>query len=105
MSVEDFKKFGQMCVDDLEVRKKAREIGFDNLEGVAAYGKELGLDFSVDDMKAMADEIGVTDQELSEEELEKVAGGIFSATACAVAGAVGSVAGGAASVSSAAGAW
>ena len=106
MSVENFKKFGQKCVDDLDVRKKAKEIGFDDLEGIVAYGKELGLDFSVDDMQAMADELGLSaDQELSDEDLEKVAGGIFSATACAVAGAVGSVVGGSASVAQAAGAW
>jgi len=105
MSVENFKKFGQKCVDDSDVRKKAKEIGFDDLEGIVAYGKELGLDFSIDDMQSMADELGLSDQELSDEDLEKVAGGIFSATACAVAGAVGSVAGGSASVASAAGAW
>ena len=105
MSVENFKKFGKMCAENEDIRKKAKEIGIGNLDGVVAYGKELGLDFSMDDIKALGDEVGVTGQELSEEELEKVAGGFVTTTAAVVAGGVGSAAGGAATVATAAGAW
>ena len=105
MSVENFKKFGQMCAEKEDVRKKAKEIGIDNLDGVVAYGKELGLDFSVDDIKALGDEAGITDQELSDKELEKVAGGFVTTTAAVVAGGVGGALGGGATVATAAGAW
>ena len=105
MSVENFKKFGQMCAEKEDVRKKAKEIGIDNLDGVVAYGKKLGLDFSLDDIKALGDEAGITDQELSDEELEKVAGGFVTTTAAVVAGGIGGALGGAATVATAAGAW
>ena len=91
MSVADFKKLGQMCAENEDIRKKAKEIGIDNLDGIIAYGKELGLDFSVDDMKALADEAGITEGELSEEQLEKVAGGVVTTTALAAVSAVSAV--------------
>jgi predicted ribosomally synthesized peptide with nif11-like leader len=105
MSVEDFKKFGQMCTENEDVRKKAKKIIMENHEGLIPYGKELGFDFTADDIKTLEEEAGVTDQELSEEQLEKVAGGFVTTTAAVVAGGIGSAAGGAATVATAAGAW
>ena len=84
MSVENFKKFGQMCADNIEVRNKAKEIGEYNVEGLVAYSKELGLEFSVEDMQAVVDEAGITQDELSEEQLEQIAGGVATTTAGAV---------------------
>lgn len=86
MSVADFKKYGQLIVDNEEVRQKAKEIGMNNLEGQIAYAKELGLEFTVDDMKDMAEEAGISTDELSDEQLEQVAGGGVSTTAALVTG-------------------
>ncbi len=77
MSVENLKKYGIMCAEKDDVRAKAKEIGVDNADGQIAYAKELGLEFSRQDMEDLAKEAGITgNDELSEEDLEKVAGGI-----------------------------
>ena len=96
MSVEDFKKFGQMCAEDEAIREKVKEIGLDNIEGWITYSKdELGLEFDKDDIQALAEETPPVD-ELSEDQLEQVAGGFVSSTAAAVVGAVAGVVGAAA---------
>jgi len=80
MSVENFKKFGQICAEDVKVRQKVKEIGIGNIDGWIAYSKsEFGLEFDKRDIQALADEIRPT-EELSDEELEQVAGGVVSTT-------------------------
>lgn len=89
MSIEDLKKYGQMCAEKEEIRNRAKEIGIENIAGQMAYAKELGLVFNQEDMEALAKEAGVgQSDELSEEDLEKVAGGIVSTTAVMVSCAV-----------------
>jgi predicted ribosomally synthesized peptide with nif11-like leader len=78
MSVEHLKAYGKLIAENEEIKNKAKEIGFD-VEGQIAYGKELGFDFSMEDMQALAEEAGVSEDELSEEQLEQIAGGILSA--------------------------
>ena len=97
MSVENFKKFGQLCAEDEKVREKVKQIGVENIDGWIEYSKnELGLEFSKEDMQAMAEEVGPV-EELSEDQLEQVAGGFVTSTAAAVGSAV---AGGIAAISS-----
>jgi predicted ribosomally synthesized peptide with nif11-like leader len=85
MSVENLKKYGELCAKDTEVRKKAKEIGIEDLDGQIAYGKSLGLEFSREDFAALAKEAGMDGKnELSEEDLKKVAGGFATTTAIAV---------------------
>jgi predicted ribosomally synthesized peptide with nif11-like leader len=87
MSVEDLKKFGQMCNEKEEVRTKAKAIGIDNIDAQIAYAKELGLHFTQEDLVALAKESGLAkSDELSEEDLEKVAGGVVTVTVGAVLG-------------------
>ena len=96
MSVADLKKYGQICQEDQTVRQRAKEIGMANLDGQIAYGKELGLEFNKDDLQALADEAGMSKGELSEEQLEQIAGGCTTITilaAVAVTGALGVIAG------------
>ena len=92
MSVVDFKKYGQMISEDEKVRAKAKEIGISDPDGQIAYAKTLGLEFTVNDMEELVKETGVSKDELSEEDLEMVAGGVFS-TIAAVIGVIGAVAG------------
>jgi predicted ribosomally synthesized peptide with nif11-like leader len=87
ISVANLKKYGQMCREDLTVRQRAKEIGLANLDGQIAYGKELGLEFNENDVQAFADEAGISKDELSEEQLEQIAGGCATLT-IAVGGAV-----------------
>ena len=89
MSVEDLKKYGKMCADDPDVRKKAKEIGMEDVDGQITYAKQLGLTFTKEDLEALAKEAGLSKKdELSEEDLEKVAGGFVSTTALLVGSAV-----------------
>ena len=89
MSIENLKKFGKLCAEDKTVKARAKEIGMDNPEGLIAYAKdELDLEFDQEDMKALAKESGSSRDELSEEDLEKIAGGTWSVTADAGIGVV-----------------
>jgi hypothetical protein len=90
MSVENLKKYGKMCAESEEIREKAREIGLHDLDGHIAHGHSLGLEFSVDDFAALGKEAGLDGKnEISEEDLKKVAGGDYTLTSAEVsAGAV-----------------
>ena len=83
MSVENLKKFGMLCAENEDVRKRAKEIGLNDFEGLMAYGREMNLDFSREDLATLAKDAGVSRQELSEEQLEQVAGGIYTMTVVA----------------------
>ena len=99
MSVENFKKFGQMCAEDKNVREKVKEIGIDNVEGWITYSRdELGLEFDTEDVQALAAEEVPSLDELNEDQLEQIAGGVVTSTGAAVAGAAASVAGSAVAV-------
>lgn len=76
MGIDNLKKFSKLCAEDENIRAKAKEIGFNNIEGLIDYAREeLGLDFNQDDMAAFAKQGGTSLDELSEEDLEKVSGG------------------------------
>lgn len=83
MSVESFKEFSQRVATDEDVFEKVKEIGQTDIEGIINYADELGYSFSVNDMVETAKEAGVNVDELSEEQLEKVAGGAVTVTAAA----------------------
>jgi predicted ribosomally synthesized peptide with nif11-like leader len=79
VSIENLKKYGELCAKDERVRARAKEIGIQDADGQIAYGKSLGLEFSREDFEALAKEIGLDGKsELSEEELKKVAGGVWT---------------------------
>lgn len=76
MSIDNLKKFSKLCAEDENIKARVKEIGFSNHKELMAYaGVELGLDFSHDDIATLASEGGTSLDELSEEDLEKVAGG------------------------------
>lgn len=106
MSVEDLKKYGQMCAEDDTVRSEAKKIGIDDIDGQIAHAKTLGLDFDNDDLQSLAREMQ-TEGELSEDDLEAVAGGVVTTTAAvvgsAVVGAAAGVVGASAAVTSSTG--
>jgi predicted ribosomally synthesized peptide with nif11-like leader len=96
VSVENLKKYGKMCEENEETRARAKEIGINDIDGQIAYAKTLGLEFSREDIKVLGKEAGLEKQdELNEEELKKVAGGLFTVTltvGAAIAG-IGALAG------------
>ena len=90
MSVENLKEYARRCAEEPELRAKARAIGTEDMEKHQRHAASLGLDWTIDDMAAFrkemieaADDLG----DLSEEDLEQVAGG-FVTTTVAVAVAV-----------------
>ena len=87
MSVQDLKAYGKLCVENPTHMKRAKAIGLQNVKGQAEYAKTLGLNFDKGDMEALAKEVQPK-TELSESELSKVAGGVVTTVAAAVAGAV-----------------
>ncbi len=76
MSIEDVKKYGQMIAERPEVRARAKEIGLNDVPGQIAYAKTLGFEFTKEDMANAAKEAGLSTPELSDEQLQKIAGGL-----------------------------
>ena len=99
MSVEDLKKYGKLCVEDPAVKAKAKEIGLDNIEGQVEYAKSLGFNFTGEDLVELSKEVS-PQGELSDEDLEAVAGGFVTTTAAAVVGAAAGVVSAGAAVTS-----
>lgn len=76
MSLDNLKKFRELCAKNGVVMAKAKEIGVDNTEELIAYaGQEFDLAFSSDDIAALAKEGGAAMDELSDEDLDRVSGG------------------------------
>ena len=107
MSVEDLKKYSQMCVQDDALKVKAKDIGLENIDGQIEQAKTLGLNFTKEDLEVLAKEVGAGEAELSDDDLESVAGGFVTALAAAVVGAAVGVGTAATSVTSttAGGGW
>ena len=94
MSVDDFVKFSRKAEEDPVVRTKIKEMGLENIDGWIKYAKdELNLEFTKNDMQVVADNAGSVTEELTEEQLENIAGGFVSSTGAAVAGGVAAAAG------------
>ena len=94
MSVEDLKKYGKMCAEDEALKTKAKTMELD-IDKHIAHGKELGLEFGPEDFRALGEESGFSEDELTDEQLEMVAGGVALATGVVVAGmAIGALVGG-----------
>ena len=112
MSVSNLREYARRCASESEVREKARAFGLDNLEAHIDLAKSMGLEWSVGDMVAFQREMVDAEgdlEDLSEEELQEVAGGVCTTTAIvvtsvAVGAAAGAVAGGAVAGSVAGGA-
>lgn len=76
MSTAAFKEFAVKVMEDEELKAKAKEIGMENVDGIIALAKENGYDVSMDDLIEMAKELQ-PQEELSDDDLDKVAGGFI----------------------------
>ncbi len=97
MSVENLKEYARRCASDPDLRAVAKTIGMSDLEEHIRHAGSLGLDWTRADLVAFRKEVigdGEVDDlvDLTEEELEQVAGGVFVVT-LVVAGVVGAAAG------------
>ena len=108
MSLENLKEYASRCATDPDLLVAAKSIGIADIEEHIRHAGSLGLDWTKDDLVAFRKEItddGFEDlADLTEDELEQVAGGgIFATIGAAVAVGVG-VGAGVAAVAGAAGA-
>ena len=90
MSLENLKEYARRCATEEDLRSKAKEIGVSNLDAHMSLAGSLGLDWSAEDMKNLQREVFSSHDnvdDLSEEELEMVAGGLVTTTAAVVVGA------------------
>lgn len=85
MSVEALRDFGKRVLEDPELKQKAKEIGIANVDGIIDLAKQNGFEISKEDFENLAKEFKAND-ELSEEDLDKVAGGIITVGLAAAAG-------------------
>lgn len=97
MSLENVKEYVRRCVTEPELRDKARAIGLTDADEHMRHAKSLGLEWTRRDMVNFRNEVVGPDDDLadmSDEELEMVAGGVCTTTAVVVSGVVaGAVAG------------
>jgi len=111
MSVDALKEFGKKCIEDEEMKKKVKEMSMKNITAIISFAKENGYDISKEDFKKLGDEVQGSG-ELSEDQLEQVAGGIVTSTAAVVvggnpwdSGVVGVPAGAASAAATSSGGW
>ena len=83
MSVEAVKGFIEKIGGDEVLAEKFKTAGVD-VNAVIALGKENGFEFTAQDMKTVHDEMSQSGTELSDEDLEKVAGGFVTSTVAGV---------------------
>lgn len=84
MSLENLQKFGELCEQDAEVGSRVKEIGMDPDAVIKYAAEEHQLEFTQDDLLELAQKAGNSTDELDEDDLDKIAGGVLSATMLAV---------------------
>lgn len=78
---EDFIKLLNLAGTDEDVAKYIGKLGTGSRAELIAYGKEKGLNFTEEDMDNVGDEIFSASNELSDEDLEQIAGGVIGLVA------------------------
>ena len=92
MSVENLREYAQRCANDPVLLAKAKEFGLMDVEQHMQQSETLGLDWTMDDLVAFRKEVidsGEDLEDLSEEELEQVAGGIATIGVAVVVAVIG----------------
>ena len=78
MSISALQEYARRCAEDAALRDAARKLGLLNIDGHVELASSLGLDWTVDDLidyqRELVDAQGGVD-ELSDEDLEWIAGG------------------------------
>lgn len=97
MSLDNLQEYARRCATDPDLRAAARAIGMTDMEEHMRHAGSLGLDWTRADLVAFRKEVIGDDEvddlvDLTEEELERVAGGAVAASLAAavmVSGVVG----------------
>ena len=89
--MKNLKRFIKLSEENAEVKSKLNELGFSDPSAIINYGKELGYEFTEQDLEQLGNSLLEQSEELSDEELEQVAGGfidLVTFAACIAAGVV-----------------
>ena len=91
---KQFMEFTKLAETDNEIAKRVAELT-NNPQGLIEFGKEKGFVFNARDMEEVAKKLMAQEEEINDEELETVAGGVLLGILLVVSGiaAVGAVAG------------
>ena len=87
MALEHLKEYARRCATEDAVGRRAKAIGLTDIDGHIRHAKSLGLEWTRRDMVNFRNQVIDTDDELaqmSDEELELVAGGVCTTTAVVV---------------------
>ena len=91
MSVENLKEYARRCANEPELRAKAKAIGLTDMDAHMQQARGLELDWTASDLVDFRKEVIDAEgdlEDLSEEELERVAGGVVLVGVAIVAGSV-----------------
>ncbi|MCL6611575.1 MAG: Nif11-like leader peptide family RiPP precursor [Peptococcaceae bacterium] len=87
--MQNLHRFVQLVGENAEIAQKVQEISFNDPKAIVAYAGELGFEFDERDLEEFGSKMLEKADELSEEELDQVAGGAVPAIlTVAAAGAV-----------------
>ncbi|MGE4267221.1 MAG: Nif11-like leader peptide family RiPP precursor [Deferribacterales bacterium] len=89
--MKNLKNFMRFSGSNEDVKRKLAELGFGDPQAVVSYAKELGYEFSEKDLDEFSKQLLDKSEELSDEDLEKVAGGFTLVAALLVAAALAAV--------------
>ena len=84
MSVENLKEYARRCAVDPELRTAAKDIGMGNMDEHMRQAESIGLAWDRSDLVEFQKEMTGTEgdlEDISEEELDQVAGGVITTTA------------------------
>ncbi|MGE4267220.1 MAG: Nif11-like leader peptide family RiPP precursor [Deferribacterales bacterium] len=75
--MKNLKSFMRFSGGNEDVKRRLAELGFGDPQAVVNYAKELGYEFSEKDLDEFSKQLLDKSEELSDEDLEKVAGGFL----------------------------
>ena len=85
--MQNLNRFVQLVGENAEIAQKVQEIGFSDPGAIIACARELGFAFDERDLEDFGSQMLEQSDELSEEELEQVAGGVWPGVVLGVAAA------------------
>jgi len=91
LGAQNLVKLLSLSDTDEDVAKRLNELSTTSKAEFINYGKEKGLDFTEEDMNVISNELFGASDELTDADLEDVAGGITAVVAAAVGGLVAGV--------------
>ena len=91
MSLDNLREYSRRIASDADLLAEAKAFGLTDMEAHMRKADSMGLNWSMEDMVALRKEVTESEgdiEDLTEEDLEQVAGGVVTALAAVVAAGV-----------------